>query len=176
MVQESHHRDTVLTHRRFHILCNHSRAVSKFCNKLDYLGILILMWGAGIATIFYGFSCDQELRLTYGAAVRVCLSPKRVQELRLFQTSFSALLCMLLTLGPHFDSSRFRHWRAVFYAAFGLSSVTFVIHGIVLYGWEMQKSRMSLVWMGWMAVINLSGATIYAARVAYPMILFLAVD
>jgi adiponectin receptor len=52
--------------------------VSKLCNKLDYLGILILMWGAGIATIFYGFSCDQKLRLTYGAAVRVCLSPKCV--------------------------------------------------------------------------------------------------
>ena len=80
---------------------------------------------------------------------------------------------MLLTLGPHFDSSRFRHWRAVFYAAFGLSSVTFVIHGIVLYGWEMQKSRMSLVWMGWMAVVNLFGATIYAARVAYLVILSL---
>jgi adiponectin receptor len=80
---------------------------------------------------------------------------------------------MLLTLGPHFDSSHLRRWRAAFYSAFGLSSITFVIHGIVLYGWEIQKSRMSLGWMGWMAVVNLFGATIYAARVAYLVILSL---
>lgn len=130
------------------------------------------MWGAGIATIFYGFSCDQKLRLSYGAAVRVCLSVKRVQELKLFQISCSALFCMLLTLGPHFDSSHFRRRRPAFYAVFGLSFVTFVIHGIILYGWEMQKSRMSLIWMGWMAMINLFGATIYATRVFYPVALY----
>jgi adiponectin receptor len=53
----------------------------------------------------------------------------------------------------------------MFYAVFGLSSISFVIHGLILYGWEVQKGRMSLVWIGWMATANLLGAAIYAARV-----------
>ncbi|KAK8084739.1 Hly-III related protein [Apiospora hydei] len=64
-----------------------------------------------------------------------------------------------------YDSPKFRHWRACFYAGFGLSSIIFVVHGLVLHGWELQRSRMSLVWMGWMATSNLVGAAIYATRV-----------
>lgn len=60
---------------------------------------------------------------------------------------------------------KFRRWRACFYVAFGLSSIVFVVHGLLVYGWEVQKSRMSLVWMGWMAIANLAGVLIYAARV-----------
>lgn len=48
---------------------------------------------------------------------------------------------------------------------FGLSSIIFVVHGLLIHGWELQKSRMSLVWMGWMAAANLVGAGVYAARV-----------
>lgn len=76
-----------------------------------------------------------------------------------------ALCCTTITLTPRFVTSEFRHWRAGFYAGFGLSSIIFVVHGLLLHGWEVQKSRMSLVWMGWMATANLVGATIYAARV-----------
>jgi adiponectin receptor len=128
------------------------------------------MWAAGIATICFGFPCDYELRTTYSATVRFYPSLVIDWILTFFQTSFSALLCVLLTLTPRFDSPQLRHWRALFYATFGLSSATFVIHGLILYGWELQKRRMSLVWMGWMAAINLSGAMIYAARVTYPAI------
>ncbi|KAM0714819.1 hypothetical protein Q7P37_009283 [Cladosporium fusiforme] len=132
----------------FHILWNHSCAVSRFCNKLDYLGILVLMWGAGIPTIYYGFPCDPHLRLTYWGT-----------------TSFTALCCTFLTLSPRFGSPQFRHWRATLYAGFGLSSILFIVHGLILYGWEVQKNRMSLVWMGWMATANLLGAATYAARI-----------
>ena len=34
-----------------------------------------------------------------------------------------------------------------------------------MYGWKVQESRMSLVQMGYMAVINLIGATVYVTRV-----------
>lgn len=81
------------------------------------------------------------------------------------QTTSTALGCTYLTLSPHFASPAFRHWRAGFYAGFGLSSIIFVGHGLLLYGWELQRSRMSLVYMGWMATANLVGAAIYAARV-----------
>ncbi|KAL9534612.1 ADIPOR-like receptor [Sphaerulina musiva] len=132
----------------FHILWNHSSECSRFCNKLDYLGILVLMWGAGIPTIYYGFLCNPTLRWTYWA-----------------MTTSTALGCTYLTLSPHFASPAFRHWRAGLYAGFGLSSIIFVGHGLLLYGWEVQRSRMSLLYMGWMATANLVGAAIYAARI-----------
>jgi adiponectin receptor len=71
-----------------------------------------------------------------------------------------------MTLHPHFASPAFRHWRACFYAGFGFSSIIFVIHGLLLFGWQVQKARMSLVYMGWMATANITGALIYAARVS----------
>ncbi|EGX89007.1 hemolysin-III channel protein Izh2, putative [Cordyceps militaris CM01] len=132
----------------FHTLWNHSHAVCRFCNKLDYLGILVLMWGAGIPTIYYGFICNHTLRVVYWT-----------------MTSSTALCCMIFTLTPAFVTPQYRHIRASFYAGFGLSSIIFVAHGLLLHGWELQKSRMSLVWMGWMATANLVGAAIYAARI-----------
>ncbi|OAA55650.1 Hly-III-related protein [Cordyceps fumosorosea ARSEF 2679] len=132
----------------FHTLWNHSHDVSRYCNKLDYLGILVLMWGAGIPTIYYGFMCNHNLRLVYWT-----------------MSTSTALCCTIVTLTPRFVTPEFRKWRAGFYAGFGLSSVIFVVHGLLLYGWKVQKSRMSLVWMGWMATANLVGAAIYAARI-----------
>ncbi|KAK8045041.1 hypothetical protein PG993_005065 [Apiospora rasikravindrae] len=132
----------------FHVNWNNSKELTALCNKLDYLGILVLMWGAGIPTIYYGFHCNEGLRWLYWTS-----------------TSGTALACGIFTLNPHFSSPKFRHWRACFYAGFGLSSIIFVVHGLVLHGWEVQRSRMSLVWMGWMATSNLVGAAVYAARV-----------
>ena len=54
------------------------------------------------------------------------------------------------------------------YACLGLSAVVFIVHGLVLYGWETQKQRMSLDRMTLMAVLNLAGAYTYAARVDCP--------
>lgn len=87
------------------------------------------------------------------------------QNLTASQTSLSAIFCVSLILTPRFGSPRFRTWRAVLYTTFGLSSATFVVHGLVLHGWEVQQNRMSLVRMGGMATMNLFGAMVYAARV-----------
>ena len=51
------------------------------------------------------------------------------------------------------------------YACLGLSAVVFVAHGLILHGWSVQNKRMSLDRMGLMALLNLTGAYAYAARV-----------
>jgi adiponectin receptor len=56
-------------------------------------------------------------------------------------------------------------WRASMYVGFALSSAGFMLHGLLVHGWEVQNARMSFVWVGWMAVANLVGAAIYVARV-----------
>lgn len=61
----------MLTLCSFHTMWNHSQPLTSFCNKLDYLGILVLMWGAGIPTIYYGFLCDPLLQKVYWTMVSI---------------------------------------------------------------------------------------------------------
>ncbi|KAH9224532.1 mPR-like GPCR protein [Leptodontidium sp. 2 PMI_412] len=132
----------------FHIVNNHSEAISILGNQLDYLGIVILMWGSTIPTVFYGFYCDLKLQRCYWIVVTLL-----------------AALCTTATFLQHFRHPRLRPWRAAMYASLGLSALVFVVHGLVLYGWEVQRQRMGLGWMGLMAGLNLTGAVVYATRV-----------
>lgn len=132
----------------YHIIGNHSPNIQKFGNQLDYLGIVILMWGSTIPSIYYGFYCDPGLQKAYWANVTIL-----------------AALCIVATLHPRFRHSNLRPYRAAMYAGLGLSGLVFVIHGILLHGWTMQNQRMSVDWMALMAIFNLTGAVIYAARV-----------
>jgi adiponectin receptor len=51
------------------------------------------------------------------------------------------------------------------YAGLGLSALVFIIHRLLIHGWEIQKHRMSLKYMGLMGALNLIGAATYAAGV-----------
>lgn len=53
----------------FHTLSNHSPAVAKFWNQLDYVGIALMIWGSFIPSVFYAFWCDSHLRDVYWTMV-----------------------------------------------------------------------------------------------------------
>lgn len=53
----------------YHTISNHSEAVAKFGNRLDYVGIIALIWGSFIPSIYYGFSLEPELRKLYWSMV-----------------------------------------------------------------------------------------------------------
>ena len=150
----------------FHIISNHSARVASFGNQLDYLGIVILMWGSTIPTVYYGFYCQQELQTLYFVMVR----PNKTIWIygcnNNIQISILGLACAITTLNPRFRHPTLRPYRAAMYAFLGLSAIVFIIHGVFLYGWETQSKRMSLDRMGLMAILNLVGACIYAARVS----------
>lgn len=55
----------------YHMIMNHSREVSSFGNKLDYIGIVLLIWGSFIPSIYYGFACDPKYINVYWTMVRV---------------------------------------------------------------------------------------------------------
>lgn len=132
----------------YHIITNHSPNVQKFGNQLDYLGIVILMWGSTIPSIYYGFYCDPHLQKAYWVNV-----------------SILATLCIAATVHPKFRHPTIRPYRAAMYAGLGLSAVVFVVHGVKLHGWTVQNRRMSLDWMALMAFFNLTGAVTYAIRI-----------
>ncbi len=54
----------------YHATCNHSHEVATFGNKLDYLGIVFLICGSFIPSIYYGFTCRPDLIKTYWTMVR----------------------------------------------------------------------------------------------------------
>lgn len=53
----------------YHTILNHSAVVAKFGNRLDYVGIVTLIWGSFIPSIHYGFSSEPGLMRTYWTMV-----------------------------------------------------------------------------------------------------------
>lgn len=49
----------------FHSLVDHSEAVAKWGNKLDYTGIVGLIVGSYMPALYYGFYCEKKLMTLY---------------------------------------------------------------------------------------------------------------
>ena len=54
----------------FHLTSNHSAGVAAWANTLDYLGIVSLIWGSFVPSIYYGFQGRADLVRLYWAMVR----------------------------------------------------------------------------------------------------------
>ena len=63
-----------------------------------------------------------------------------------------------------FRKPSLRPFRALMYAGLGSSSLVFVCHGLLRFGYEEQRRRMSLGWMRVIAAVNLEDVVAYAAR------------
>lgn len=50
-------------------MANHSERVASFWNQLDYVGVVVLMWGSTIPSVYYGFYCDPKLQYLYWCVV-----------------------------------------------------------------------------------------------------------
>ncbi|THW10896.1 mPR-typeG-protein-coupled receptor [Aureobasidium pullulans] len=105
------------------------------------------MWGASLASIHFAFVCNSHLR-----------------SLHWFLSSASASGCITFILGPMFIKSAYITARALTYLSLGLFAIVFIVHGIYLYGFMMQRKRLALEWMGLMALFNFLGCTAYAFR------------
>ncbi|KAF5867439.1 putative hemolysin-iii channel protein [Botrytis fragariae] len=138
----------ILTGYRYHTLNNHSHQTAAFWIELDYLGIVALMWGSTVATIYHGFICDVKLQRIYWSMITLL-----------------SLALTLFTLVPPFRTPFFRPYRTLMYAALGLSAVIFIVHSIIIYGIALQYKRLSLGWIVGMAGLNFVGALAYSLRI-----------
>ncbi|KAH0025970.1 purine and uridine phosphorylase, partial [Aureobasidium melanogenum] len=132
----------------FHTAGSHSQAVHKKYNRADCCGIVLLMWGASLASIHFAFICDARLK-----------------SLHWFLSSASATGCITFILGPLFIQPAYRNLRALTYLSLGLFAIVFILHGIYLHGFALQRRRLSLEWMGLMALLNFLGCAAYAFRI-----------
>jgi adiponectin receptor len=53
----------------YHALTSHSEAVARWGNKLDYSGIVLLIVGSYVPTLYYGFFCHPTLMKLYLSVV-----------------------------------------------------------------------------------------------------------
>ena len=132
----------------YHAISNHSHEVSRFGNKLDYLGIVFLIWGSFIASIFYGFQEDIALIRGYWAMI----------------TTIGAG-CAIVSINDRFRTPQLRPLRAAMFVAMGLSAVVPVFHGLSLYGLNKMSKLIGLPWLVTQGVLYIIGAGLYAARV-----------
>jgi adiponectin receptor len=53
----------------YHTISNHSQVVARYGNKLDYVGIVCLITGSFVPSVFYGFYCHPHLQEFYWTMV-----------------------------------------------------------------------------------------------------------
>ncbi|KAF2859884.1 HlyIII-domain-containing protein [Piedraia hortae CBS 480.64] len=132
----------------YHTISNHSQTVSRIGNMLDHVGIVFMIWGSFVPSIYYGFSREPGLVNLYWGMI----------------TSMSALTLSVVLL-RRFRTPEWRSFRAKTYVCLGISAVVPVIHGLSKYGFAKLEKQIGLSWLVLQGVLYLAGATIYAARI-----------
>ncbi|KAJ3295781.1 hypothetical protein HK104_002341 [Borealophlyctis nickersoniae] len=132
----------------FHTCCCHSQAVARKWNKADYVGIVVLIVGSFIPTLYYGFYCEPVLQAIYIAGI-----------------SILGFITVGLCLSSLFTRPEYRTTRTVNFIALGLSGVIPLIHSWLTYGLKFVRGSLTVEYLVVMGAMYVIGAVIYACRV-----------
>ncbi|KAI4729535.1 HlyIII-domain-containing protein [Aureobasidium sp. EXF-10728] len=131
----------------YHTISNHSPKVNKIGNQLDYVGIVCLIWGSFVPSIFYGFAREPGYIAVYWSMITLI-----------------GIGCATVSIMPSFRTPKWRPFRASMFVAMGASAVIPVLHGISLFGIAQLERQIGLSWLVLQGILYISGAAIYAAR------------
>jgi len=149
----------------YHAISNHSPTVAKWGNKLDYVGIVCLITGSFVPSVFYGFFCQRHLQEFYW--IMVFHSPfyytyrERDADVILQICSLGSG-CATVSIFDKFRTPAWRPYRAGMFVAMGLSAVFPVLHGVSLYGIQEMRGRIGLSWLVLQGFLYILGAGLYA--------------
>ncbi|KAJ1028594.1 hypothetical protein NDA16_001760 [Ustilago loliicola] len=132
----------------YHAIQCHSHSVSKKFNKLDYVGIVVMIVGSFLPALHYGFYCHPHFQLAYSAAI----------------TTLGGL-AMYVVLAPSYATPAYRPYRTAVFLVLGLSAVVPVAHVVQLYGYRTITETMGLRFLITSGALYVVGAGLYAARV-----------
>lgn len=132
----------------FHTFMCHSEAACSLGVKLDYQGIILLIWGANIALIYYSMPCDLGSKIAYWT----------------FNTILAGL-CSYATFHPSIGGAQTGRARAVLFATFGFCAVVAPnLIGLLKHGFDEQSRRVGLNWIAATTLFNGTGVVVYAAK------------
>jgi adiponectin receptor len=127
----------------------HSQAAYDAGIKVDFQGVLILMWSTTVPLIHYTFPDHPVLEATYHLG-----------------TAVLALLVSVATFHPAMGAVHLGHLRARLFACFGVGSfIAPILHGALLDGLELQRKRVGLEWVLMTALCNATGMMAYSCKV-----------
>lgn len=132
----------------FHTLKSHSDAIATFGNKLDYLGIVVLIMASMVSLVYYSFHDHYALQVLFWAL-----------------TCILGFACGVVSLSSKFRRPEWRTFRASMFVAFGLSGTFPLAVSLYIHGFGTTWTRMGLGWLLAEAGLYIGGAAIYAARV-----------
>lgn len=148
----------------FHLTSNHSPQVQKFGNKLDYMGIVFLIWGSFVPSVYYGLLEHPSYVRFYWVMVCPSNSLAGWAWLTSAQITTNGIACATASALDKFRSPAFRPIRAAMFVALGLSAIFPVVSGLKLYGLRALKERIALDWLVAHGLMYIIGAAIYAVR------------
>lgn len=131
----------------FHLLKSHSEAVATLGNKLDYLGICILIAASMLAILSISFN-DLATQRYFFSGLSIALG----------------LACSYASLSDIFRSRKYRPVRAFMFVCYGLSGVLPVVYGAFAFGYSEMSRRTCLPYLLAEAFFYIFGAFLYAVR------------
>lgn len=131
----------------YHTISNHSSTVARFGNKLDYFGIVFLIWGSFIPSLYYGYAGDAPNFRFFSVVI----------------TTIGAATAAVSLL-PFFSGTAWRPFRAFMFTTMGLSALWPVAYGVNEYGWQKLWQQMALPWLFAQGALYILGASIYVVR------------
>ncbi|RKO83938.1 pPR-type GPCR protein, partial [Blyttiomyces helicus] len=131
----------------FHLCSCHSQRVSVMWNLCDYVGIVTLIVGSLIPSVYYGFYCHPTLQTIYLTIISVL-----------------GIATIGVTVSPQFTGPEYRSLRTTLFILLGGSGVFPLLHANFLYGPTVARNALSSVHMIITGLTYVTGALIYAWR------------
>ncbi|KAJ5202926.1 hemolysin-III related-domain-containing protein [Penicillium cf. viridicatum] len=141
----------------FHTVQNHSSHIARIANQLDYIGIVLLIVGSFIPSIFYGLFDNglSPFSLLIDYLKDIAYISAKITSL--------GLLCAAISATPQFRHPTWRPFRARMFISLGLSALFPVVHGAMKFGIRQMNKQIGLFWVVLQGSLYIVGACIYAS-------------
>jgi adiponectin receptor len=130
-----------------HLLSNHSKKVMDWTQRLDHLGMVLVIWGSAISFTHFGFYCNRQLRVHYMGVVTA-----------------AALISAIYVFQPKFRHPKSRLARTLTYFALGFTAFLPAIRLIHVDEQTLYQVTILISYRN-LAALNSLGGLFYATRI-----------